>query len=407
MSKKFKKSEIKFLVGIASALGLRQFSLILAMPLLVIYGNTLKGTSSTLVGLAIGIYGLLQAILQVPFGALSDKIGRKPIVLIGIFQLALGLFLAGIANNIYILIVARALQGSGAIMAAAYSWIGDVISDTKRNEAMSIVGIAFGLAGTAGFIGATLLNKVLSVPQIFLVCATLTVVSWFYIAFFVKENKMQKCIVKKKKLKVEMITKDIMKLMMGGFFVYYSMVSVFIIIPQIIDKTIGAREMWKFFVPGTFLGIIAMRISVKFADKGYEKNTVKAAFVVLIASITCLLAENIYFIAAGLILYFIGYMSLVSLFPATVTKLAPKNAMGAVTGIFNTVQFMGSFIGGVLTGVLWGISKNTAVGALLFLCIVTMFVVITVENYSKEGNEMKGDEILECKNSNITQKGAC
>ncbi|GAA0179263.1 hypothetical protein SH2C18_21620 [Clostridium sediminicola] len=123
-------------------------------------------------------------------------------------------------------------------MAAAYSWIGDVISDTKRNEAMSIVGIAFGLAGTAGFIGATLLNKVLSFPQIFCVCATLTVVTWFYIAFFVKENKMQKCIVKKKKLKLEMITKDIMKLMMGGFFVYYSMVSVFIIVPQIIDKSI-------------------------------------------------------------------------------------------------------------------------------------------------------------------------
>ncbi|GAA0179262.1 hypothetical protein SH2C18_21610 [Clostridium sediminicola] len=98
--------------------------------------------------------------------------------------------------------------------------------------------------------------------------------------------------------------------------------------------------MWKLFIPGTFLEIIEMRISVKFAYKGYEKNTVKAAFVVLIASITCLLAENIYFIAAGLILYFIGYMSLVSLFHAKVTKLAPKNAMGAVTGIFNTVQFM-------------------------------------------------------------------
>ncbi|MCK4258872.1 MAG: MFS transporter [Halanaerobiales bacterium] len=115
MSQKLKKSEINFLVGIASALGLRQFSLILAMPLLAVYGNT--------------------------------------------------------------------LQGSGAIMAVAYSWIGDVISETKRNEAMSIVGIAFGLAGTVGFIGATLLNKVFSVSQIFLFCAIFTI---FCLLFFSK-----------------------------------------------------------------------------------------------------------------------------------------------------------------------------------------------------------------------------
>lgn len=384
MNKTFKKEESIFLVGIASALGLRQFSLILAMPLLAVYGNTLQGATSALIGLAIGIYGLLQAILQVPYGILSDKVGRKPIILIGVFQLVTGLYLASIANNIYLLIAARALQGSGAIMAVAYSWISDVISETKRNEAMSIVGIAFGLAGTAGFIGAALLNKVLSVSQIFLLCSIFTVFTWIYIAFFVKEDKRKRNIVKKEKLKAGIISKDIIKLMSGGFFVYYSLVSVFIIVPQFVDKIIGTGEMWKLFIPATLLGIIAMRISARFADKGHEKNIVKVAFVVMIISISCLLAESIYFIAVGLILYFIGYMCLVTLFPATVTKLAPKNTTGSVTGIFNTVQFMGSFLGGTLTGILWGISKNAAVGVLLALCVVTMFIVTTVQRYSPE-----------------------
>lgn len=386
MSKTFDKSEINFLVGISSTLGLRQFSLILAMPLLAVYGNTLQSASSALVGFAIGIYGLLQAILQVPYGALSDKVGRKPIILFGILQLAIGLYLASIANNIYVLIIARAIQGSGAIMAVAYSWIGDVISETKRNEAMSIVGISFGLAGTTGFIGATLLNKVLSVSQIFFLCAIFTIFTGLYIAIFVKENKTIN-IKKKEKLKAGMLTKDMIKLMCGGFFVYYSMVSVFIIVPQIVDKTIGISEMWKFFIPGTLLGIIAMRISAKLADKGHEKNIVKTALFVMVISISFLLTKGIYFIAIGLILYFIGYMCLVSLFPATITKFSPKNAMGAVTGAFNTVQFMGSFLGGTLTGIFWGISKNTAVLTLLALCVITMLIVNTIQSYTPEYKE--------------------
>ncbi|QVK19406.1 MFS transporter [Mycoplasmatota bacterium] len=386
MSKTYSKSEVNFIVGIASTLGLRQFSLILAMPLLAIYGNSLQNSSSALVGFAIGIYGLLQAILQVPYGVLSDKVGRKPIILFGILQLSVGLLLASIANNIYVLILARAIQGSGAIMAVAYSWIGDVIPESKRNQAMSIVGISFGIAGTAGFIGATLLNKVLTVSQIFLICAIFTFITGLYITIFVKENKV-KNIVKKEKLKAEMITKDMIKLMCGGFFVYFSMVSVFIIVPQIVDKLVGISEMWKFFIPGTILGIIAMRISAKLADKGYEKNIVKLSFFVIVISIICLFTENIYIIAIGLILYFIGYMCLVSLFPATITKFSPKNAKGAVTGAFNTVQFIGSFLGGSLTGILWGINKNITVFALLTLCIIVMLIVNTVQNYSPEYKE--------------------
>lgn len=384
MDKKFKKSEISFLVGIASALGFRQFSLILAMPLFAIYANTLEGATSALIGMAIGIYGLFQAILQVPYGALSDRIGRKPIVLIGIIQLATGLYLASVASNIYVLIGARALQGSGAIMAVAYSWISDVIIEAKRNQAMSIVGIAFGIAGTVAFIGATLLNKIFSVSQIFFICAILTMMTWVYIAFFVKEDKSQRKIKKKEKLELKNLNKDFIKVSLGGFFVNYSMVCVFIIIPQFIDQTIGSGDMWKIFIPATILGIIGMRISARFADKGYEKNVIKVSFIVISISTICFLTESIYFVAAGLILYFIGYMCLVTLFPATATKFAPKNAVGSVTGIFNTVQFMGSFLGGTLTGILGGMGKNPAIGALLGLCIITGLTVNTIKSFSPD-----------------------
>ncbi|SHJ48717.1 Major Facilitator Superfamily protein [Dethiosulfatibacter aminovorans DSM 17477] len=255
---------------------------------------------------------------------------------------------------------------------------------------MSIVGISFGLAGTAGFIGATLLNKVLSVSQIFLSCSIFTVFTGLYIAIFIREYSI-KNIEKKVKLKAGMLTKDMIKLMSGGFFIYYSMVSVFMIVPQIIDRTVGIGEMWKFFIPGIILGIFSMRISAKLADRGHEKKIVRVSFLVLVISLCCLLADRLYLVEIGLTSYFIGYMCLVSLFPATVTKFSPQNSAGTVAGVFNTVQFMGSFSGGLLTGVLWGISKNTAVYGLIALCVITTLIVNTVQSYSPEHNNIKNE----------------
>jgi MFS family permease len=142
-------------------------------------------------GLAMGCYGLIQGVMQLPLGRLSDKIGRKYVLTIGSLVLALGLALAACATDIYILILARVLQGLGAIAAVCFSWIGDNIDEQRRNRSMSIVGIFNGLAAVLGFIGGPLLYHVISVPQMFAGCSVLVLLSWIYIMVFVKKDNIK------------------------------------------------------------------------------------------------------------------------------------------------------------------------------------------------------------------------
>lgn len=172
-------------------LGLRELSMTMINPFINIYGETLKWSTPLLCGLALGIYGLTNAIFQLPYGSWSDKIGRKPVILIGLAQLGFGLLLAFFAHNIYMLIVARALQGSGAVMAIAYSWIGDDIENDKKSSAMGIAGVIVAICAVIAFVVGPLLYKIISVKYMFLGCTVLIVCSFLMILCFVKEQRIR------------------------------------------------------------------------------------------------------------------------------------------------------------------------------------------------------------------------
>lgn len=356
MKTQFTAVERKFLLGIGAAMGLRQLALIIVMPLLAIYGNELKYSTPALVGLSLGIYGLFQAIFQIPYGSLSDRYGRKIIMLIGFLQFIMGLFMAGYAANIYYLIFARALQGSGAIMAVSYAWIADTVNHDRLNKAMSTVGMILGIAAVGGFMGGTILNNFLSISSLFVLCGVLSIFTWFYIMLLVKEEKKQ--IIKKEKLPFIQVVKNknIIILSSLGFLASYTMVSIFFIVPQVAVTAIGSQNLWKIFVPSTLAGIVVMRFSARFADRGQVKKVFFCSLGGFIISALPLFFNNIILIALGMAVYMMAYMSMVTVVPASITKLAPAGYTGAVTGILNTVQFIGSFLGGTLTGVLWGIS---------------------------------------------------
>ncbi|OBR91912.1 inner membrane transport protein YajR [Clostridium ragsdalei P11] len=373
-------------------MALRQLAMVMILPFMSVYGNTLLYNTPALVGIAIGIYGLIQGIMQMPFGSLSDKIGRKNVITIGSLFLAAGLALAAIADNIYLLILARALQGVGAVAAVCFSWIGDNIADEKRNQAMSIVGIFSGSAGVVGFVGGPFLYNILSVPKLFAYCSILVFLSWIYIVIFLKKDDVKKT--KEKGKKVDYIglfkNKLFTKLAISGFIASYTMVSIFYIVPQLLEKSIGASSMWKVFLPATLTGIIIMIVSSKLADRGKLSMIAFFSFTGILVGGGSLFFNNFYIILLGTTFFMAGYMNLSAILPGSVTKLSTKEIRGTITGIYNTVQFIGSFAGGTLTGILWGINSHFPA---VFIIIVSILGCILVRKLETIDKHTSTDEI--------------
>ncbi len=188
----FSKKELMFICTLGFALGMRQMAMTMVVPFISVYSKTLTYSTPVLAGIALGVFGLMQAFFQIPFGVLSDKFGNKKVILIGLMQVIIGLLLAYFAKNIYLLIIARALQGSGAIIAVGYSWISSNVYYDRRTRAISIVGIILGFAATASFALGPIIHKYVSVNNMFLYCALLILLSWIIILVFLKEKESYK-----------------------------------------------------------------------------------------------------------------------------------------------------------------------------------------------------------------------
>lgn len=388
----FSSYEMSFIISLGIAMALRQLAMIMILPFMSVYGKTLLYSTPELVGIALGIYGLIQGSMQIPFGSLSDRIGRKNVITIGSLFLALGLGLAAIADNIYLLIIARALQGMGAIAAVCFSWIGDNIVDEKRNRAMSVVGIFNGSAAVVGFIGGPFLYNIISVPKLFAGCSILVFLSWIYIMIFVKKDIIQKT--RKERGKVDYTglfkNKFFIKLALSGFIVNYAMVGIFYIIPQLLEKSVGVSSIWKVFLPATLIGIIVMSVSSKLADGGKLSLVAFYSFVNIAIGGMCLFITNFYIVLLGTTFFMAGFTSLNAILPGSVTKLSTKDTRGTITGSYNTVQFIGSFVGGLATGVLWGINNYLPT---VFIIIVSILGCVLVRNLGSTNDHISVDHI--------------
>ena len=230
----FTRNELFFLITISLALGIRQMAMTIVMPFISTYSRTLRYSNSTLAGVALGIFGLTQAIFQIPFGIWSDKIGNKRVILIGLFQVIIGLVIAFLAKSIYMLIFARALQGSGAILASGYSWLVCSVDNKKGPRALSILGMIVGFFAASAFALGPLINNYISVRQMFLVCALLISLVWIIILFFLKEtHDKSSCTIPENQInigegiKVLLRSKEFLGLNLAGFLNNYIMVSVF------------------------------------------------------------------------------------------------------------------------------------------------------------------------------------
>lgn len=371
----FSRKEMGFIIGISAVLGLRQFGMMLIMPFLSEYGKTLSGSTPALIGLSLGVFGLTQGCFQIPYGIISDRTGRKPVVLFGIILQIAGFITAFYAKSIQLFILARALQGSGAINATALSWVGDSIDDNKSNRAMGMISSVSGGAIALSLVGSTILQKLLSIPQIFLFCAILSMLVWLYILIVLKENRQDALKVEhtpskggKYPSKDILINKPLLRLYGIGFAMNFMLMGLFFIFP-LLEPFHGSGGQWKIFIPATITVALAVKIVSRYADNGKRNVIQMLMFICFAASVLCLFANSKIIISIGIIVFFTAYMCQYSLLTSGINLAADEDHRGSVNGIANTFQFIGAFFGGTLSGMLWGVDSKMAIIMLLVMCL--------------------------------------
>lgn len=357
-----KKSAIPAVVALSLALGIRQMSMTSVMPFLSTYCKSLAGYSAFYAGLAVGIFGLMQAVFQIPFGVLSDRYGNKRLMMAGLTMVVAGLILAFFARSVGMLILARALQGSGAIIGVGYSWAADLAGENERIRAMSILG-AFVSAGAAlAFAVGPLLRRIMSVKWMFLVCAVFLFLNELYILFFVRDkaglSEQKQGFPDKKQVRALISDKNFVMMNLSAFLNNYMMISVFYAVPIYLTAVTGETGMWKVFIPAIFVAILTMKAAVRELQKGFGKQILAASFLVSALSILLFFRKTSYaFLLLGTLLFLCGYITIATLTASNVNEAVEDSCRGTANGIFNSFQYIGNFAGAVVTGVLWSVSE--------------------------------------------------
>ncbi|MGL5068762.1 MAG: MFS transporter [Sarcina sp.] len=393
-SNKFTRAELTFVSLLSLALGVRQLATALISAYISNYAQSLQFGTVELAAISLGIFGLLQAIFQIPFGVLSDKLNKKFIILLGLFMLGAGLVLTVVSDNVYVFIFARGLQGAGAIAASAFAWLSMGVKESKVSNAINIAGIGIGLASAIGLSGGTILGTFMSFEQLTYLDAACVIISFVLILIFLKAPKVDESkVVKKGKmdsefwaylgklLKVQVFT----LLNIQSFIANYVIMSIFFVVPEYLGKIPhGMSHMWEIFVPATIIAVILMRFSMNFISRGKTGEIFVISLALMCGGMAFfLLNTHIVYLIIGTTLFMIGYNIIVTLIPTITNKVIDKDEYrGTVNGIINTFLYFGSFVGSVVTGAVWsefgaGIALYSIIGVALISLLMGVYLLFT------------------------------
>lgn len=373
------KNAMAAVVMISLALAIRQMSMTIVMPFISTYCKSLTGYTSFYAGLAVGIFGLMQAVFQIPFGLLSDRYGNKKIMLLGLTQVVVGLLLAYFAKSVGVLILARALQGSGAVLGVGYSWAAGVAGKKGRIRAMSILGVFVSAAAALAFAVGPLLRGVMSVSRMFLSCAVLLFLNEIYILLFIpdRKNRDGETPVERGYGKALLKNRNFILMNLAAFINNYLMISVFFAVPLYLVRVTGETGMWKVFLPAIAAGVLAMKPAARLAQKGRGRQVLMASFLVSSLSLLFYFRKTSYwFLLLGTSIFMCGYIVIATLAAANVNDAVADSYRGTANGIFNSFQYIGNFGGAVVTGALWPVSQPLAWLVTMGVGIVGFFLIL-------------------------------
>ncbi len=368
--------ELRASLALASVFGLRLFGMFVILPVFAIYAETLPGGGNlTLVGVAIGVYGLTQAILQMPFGWWSDRIGRKPVMYLGLILFAAGSFIAAAAPNIYIVIVGRILQGAGAISAAVMALAADLTREEHRTKSMAMIGSSIGLVFALSLAAAPWLYQLIGVPGIFALTGVLAIGAMGVIWRIVPPapvNPRPPTSSLLADFKSVLADPQLVRLNWGIFALHAVLMALFIAIPFALrDAGMPLNEHWKIYLPVMLSSFVLMVPAVMGA---HDPRKLKGWFVASVAVLLMVqgmmpwLTGGLWPITLFLLLFFTPFNVLEAMLPSLVSRMAPPQLKGAAIGVYSSVQFLGTFAGAAAGGFLyshWGVPGIVAPGAIL------------------------------------------
>ena len=379
--------ELKATWGLGSVFSLRMLGMFMVLPILTSYGMHLQGASEFLVGVAIGIYGLSQAVFQVPFGLMSDKIGRKPLIVFGLIIFIIGSIVAALSDSIWGIIIGRALQGAGAISAAVMALLSDLTREQNRTKAMAFLGISFGLTFAIALVLGPIVTHFVGLSGLFW-GITLLAVGAIIVTLFVVPNSNNHVMNResafvKANLKTVLMHPQLLKLNIGILCLHSLLMSSFVALPLIMtDAGYLAKDHWKAYLVTMLIAFVTVLPFIIYAEK-YRKMKQVFLFCIVVlalAEITLWLSgSQLWVIFLGLQLFFIAFNIMEAILPSLISKEAPAGYKGTAMGVYSTSQFIGVAIGGILGGWLYDFEgASTVFISGLVLTIIWFMVSLTM-----------------------------
>ena len=376
--------EKRAIAGIGGIFALRMIGLFMIVPVFSVYGNDYAHATPFLIGLAVGIYGLGQAIFQIPMSMAADKFPRKPMIFFGLLLFAIGGIVAATATDIYGVIIGRALAGSGAVSGVMMALLADVTREQQRTKAMAAMGLTIATSIMLSFAIGPMMVSSLGISGLFWLTAVFALLAMLLLLFVPTPMRVLRHNLDNQsigdQLKEVLRIGDLNRLHIGIFALHLTMTAIFVIVPQqladVLDLTV--RQQGMVYLPLLFIGFgIAIPFIIIAEKKQKMRQVFLAALSLLVVAFACLAlgSELSYVLLFGLGLYFIGFNLLEATIPSWISKKAPVANKATAMGINSSSQFLGAFFGGALGGMLlsqsamlsWGLLGGVMAVALLLI----------------------------------------
>jgi predicted MFS family arabinose efflux permease len=368
--------------SLACIYALRMLGLFLVLPVFALEARHYPGGDNpALVGLAMGIYGLTQAMLQVPMGIASDRLGRKPVILFGLALFVLGSLLAAWAPSLPWLVAGRALQGAGAISAAVTALLADLTRDEVRTKSMALVGISIAMMFALSLVLAPVLVPHIGLSGLFFMTAALAATGMAVVAWVVPPEPVQHVAQSRGGLREVLADAELLRVDLGVFVLHAVQIAMWLSVPALlVEAGVASADQWKVYLPAVLGSLLVMGgLLFRLERKGYFRAVYLGAIALIalvqLGFLLSLQAPSLWAVAGLLTLYFVGFNTQEASQPSLASRLARPHQRGAALGVYNTLMSLGIFAGGLLGGLVFKLAGSAGIFAASALLMLVWLVL--------------------------------